>query len=76
MTFETTTTEPPAGTHITELNLSVRARKATTKLNINTVERLTEFSAKDLLELKNFGATSLREVREKLAERGLKLKDE
>jgi DNA-directed RNA polymerase subunit alpha len=65
-----------AGTHIGELNLSVRARKAMTRFGIETVERLTEFTAKDLSELKNFGAVSLQEVRRKLADRGLKLKDD
>ena len=61
---------------ITELNLSVRCRKCTTKLGINTVYDLTQQTAAELLEIKNFGAVSLAEVREKLAERGLTLKGE
>jgi DNA-directed RNA polymerase subunit alpha len=78
MTFETTTTpvETPAGTPISDLNLSVRARKAMTRFEVGTIERLTEFTAKELSELKNFGAVSLQEVRRKLADRGLKLKDD
>jgi DNA-directed RNA polymerase alpha subunit len=79
--FNTTIPETPepsksAGTHITELNLGVRVRKATTQLGINTVERLLTFTAKELSELRNFGAVSLAEVREKLADRGLKLKND
>ena len=59
---------------ITELNLSVRARKCTTKLGIMTVGDLVRRTAEDLLECKNFGVTSLNEVREKLSDRGLKLR--
>ena len=58
---------------ITELNLDVRARKATTKLNVLTVRDLTRLTAEDLMECKNFGLTSLKYVREALAERGLSL---
>jgi len=61
---------------IGDLNLSVRARKCTTKLGINSVGDLVRRTAEDLLECKNFGVTSLNEVREKLAERGLKLRGE
>ena len=59
---------------ITDLNLSVRARKCTTKLGITTIGDLIRRTAEDLLECKNFGVTSLNEVREKLSERGLKLR--
>ncbi|NDC52976.1 MAG: RNA polymerase subunit alpha domain protein [Planctomycetia bacterium] len=59
---------------IGELNLSVRARKCTTKLGIGTIGELVRRTAEDLMECKNFGVTSLNEVREKLAERGLKLR--
>ena len=59
---------------ITDLNLSVRARKCTTKLGVTTIGDLIRRTAEDLLECKNFGVTSLNEVREKLTERGLKLR--
>jgi DNA-directed RNA polymerase subunit alpha len=59
---------------ITELNLSVRARKCTTKLGIGTIGELVRRTGEDLMECKNFGVTSLNEVREKLSERGLKLR--
>jgi len=61
---------------IAELNLSVRARKCTTKLGVVTIGDLVRRTADDLLECKNFGVTSLNEVREKLAERGLRLRGE
>jgi DNA-directed RNA polymerase subunit alpha len=64
------------GLSIGELNLSVRARKCTTKLGITTIGDLVRRTAEDLLECKNFGVTSLNEVREKLSERGLKLRGE
>jgi len=64
------------GLSIGELNLSVRARKCTTKLGINSIGDLVRRTAEDLLECKNFGVTSLNEVREKLTERGLKLRGE
>ena len=61
---------------VTELNLSVRARKCTTKLGIMTIGELVRRTAEDLMECKNFGVTSLNEVRERLAERGLRLRGE
>ena len=64
------------GMPVTELNLSVRARKCTTKLGITTIGELVRRTAEDLMECKNFGVTSLNEVRERLAERGLKLRGE
>jgi DNA-directed RNA polymerase subunit alpha len=61
---------------IGELNLSVRARKCMNKLGIQTVGELIMRTGDDLLECKNFGVTSLNEVREKLGELNLKLKNE
>ncbi len=59
---------------IAELNLSVRARKCMTRLGIATIGELVRRSGDDLLECKNFGVTSLNEVREKLTLHGLKLR--
>lgn len=70
------TNNPVLAEPVAELNLSVRARKCTTKLGINTIGDLVRHSAEDLMECKNFGAVSLKEIREKLAERNLKLKGE
>ncbi len=61
---------------IGDLNLSVRARKCMTKLGIQTVGELLSHTGDELLECKNFGVTSLNEVREKLRELNLKLKNE
>ena len=61
---------------ISELSLSVRARKCMIRLAINTVGELLRRTGDDLLECKNFGVTSLNEVREKLAQQGLKLRGE
>lgn len=57
-----------------ELNLSVRARKCMLRLNINTIGELVSRTADELLEAKNFGQTSLHEVREKLTALGMKLR--
>jgi DNA-directed RNA polymerase subunit alpha len=74
-TFEASSDDQEAHTlPITDLNLSVRARKCTNKLGITTIGDLVRRTAEDLLECKNFGVTSLNEVREKLTERGLKLR--
>ncbi|HOP75875.1 MAG TPA: DNA-directed RNA polymerase subunit alpha C-terminal domain-containing protein [Thermogutta sp.] len=59
---------------VSELNLSVRARKCMARLGINTVGELIRKSGDELLECKNFGVTSLNEVREKLRALGLKLR--
>lgn len=61
---------------INDLNLSVRARKCMSKLGINTVGELLVHTGDELLECKNFGVTSLNEVREKLTTLNLKLKNE
>jgi DNA-directed RNA polymerase subunit alpha len=61
---------------VAELNLSVRARKCMIRLGINTIGELLRRTGDDLLECKNFGVTSLNEVREKLALLGLKLRGE
>jgi DNA-directed RNA polymerase subunit alpha len=61
---------------IADLSLSVRARKCMSKLNVQTIGDLAKHSGDDLLECKNFGVTSLNEVREKLAAMGLKLRND
>jgi DNA-directed RNA polymerase subunit alpha len=62
------------GKPVTELNLSVRARKCMNRLGINTFGELINRTADELLESKNFGMTSLNEVREKLNQFGLSLR--
>lgn len=59
---------------ISELNLSVRSRKCMNRLGIATIGELCSHTGDELLECKNFGVTSLTEVREKLTEIQLKLR--
>lgn len=61
---------------ISELNLSVRARKCMVRLGITTLGELVRRTGDDLLECKNFGVTSLNEVREKLTTLGITLRGE
>jgi DNA-directed RNA polymerase subunit alpha len=61
---------------IGDLNLSVRARKCMSKLNIQTVGDILKHTGDELLECKNFGVTSLNEVRDKLQALNLKLKND
>jgi len=60
---------------IAELNLSVRARRALQLLNIQTLGDLVTRTEAELMGVKNFGTTSLDEMKEKLAEHGLKLRE-
>ena len=59
---------------IADLNLSVRARKCMVRLGLTTIGELLRRTGDDLLECKNFGVTSLNEVREKLTLQGMKLR--
>lgn len=60
---------------VSELNLSVRARKALQLLSIQTLGDLVSHTEAELMGIKNFGATSLQEVKDKLAEYGLRLRN-
>jgi DNA-directed RNA polymerase subunit alpha len=62
------------GKPVSDLNLSVRARKCMNRLGINTLGELCQRTSDELLEAKNFGVTSLKEVQEKLVQYGLKLR--
>jgi DNA-directed RNA polymerase subunit alpha len=59
---------------VSDLNLSVRARKALQLLGIQTLGDLASHTEAELMGIKNFGATSLKEIREKLVENGLELR--
>ena len=61
---------------ISELNLSVRAKKCMARLGLASVGELVQRSADDLLASRNFGVTSLNEVRAKLSELTLKLRND
>jgi DNA-directed RNA polymerase subunit alpha len=59
-----------------DLELSARSLNCLKKVGIKTVGELLSYSQGDLMKLENFGAKSLEEVKEKLAEYKLVLKEE
>lgn len=61
---------------ISSMGFSVRARKCMSRSGITTLGDLIRKTADELLQYKNFGVTSLTEVREKLDEFGLHLHGE
>ena len=58
---------------VMELELSVRASNCLETENIETIRELVTKEEKDMLEYKNFGRTSLNEIKEQLANMGLSL---
>lgn len=60
---------------ISTLNLSVRGTKCMFRCGVKTVGDLILKTEEDLLQIRNFGITTLLEVRARLAERGLRLKE-
>jgi DNA-directed RNA polymerase subunit alpha len=60
---------------VDDLRLSVRSRKCLQKLNIHTIGELTNKTDAELLGCKNFGVTSLNEVKTALADLGLSLRN-
>jgi DNA-directed RNA polymerase subunit alpha len=59
---------------VDELHLSVRARKCLDKLNIRTLGEVTRKTDAELLGCKNFGVTSLNEIKKALSGFGLSLR--
>jgi len=60
-------------TPIDELDLSVRAANCLESARIDTVAKLVTMEEQELLKLRSFGRTSLREVKRKLQDLGLEL---
>ena len=58
---------------ITDFELSVRARNCLNKMDINTLGDLVRKTEAELLSYKNFGETSLKEIKEILGSKGLRL---
>ncbi len=58
---------------LAELELSVRATNCLESEGITTVRDLVIRTDEELLEVRNFGETTLKEVKQKLEERGLRL---
>jgi len=61
------------GMPISDLDLSVRSAKCMQALEVNTIGDLLRYSEQDLLKIKNFGVTSLHEIKAKLAKLGISL---
>lgn len=59
---------------VAELELSVRSRKCLQRLNILTLGELAMRTEAELLGTKNFGQTSLNEIKQRLAQFGLTLR--
>lgn len=62
-------------TPIEELDLSVRSYNCLKREGINTVSELVALSETQLMNIRNFGQKSVDEVKDKLTELGLSLKD-
>jgi len=60
-------------TPISDFELSVRSRNCLKKMNINTIGDLLRITETELLAYKNFGETSLTEIKAMLESRGLRL---
>lgn len=58
---------------VTDFELSVRARNCLKKMNIRCLGDLVMTTETELLAYKNFGETSLREIKEMLSAKGLRL---
>jgi len=58
---------------VAELELSVRARRCLQRLNAATLGDLVQYTEGDLLATRNFGVTSLNEIKARLAEHELQL---
>ena len=67
-------TDSVLDTPIEELDLSVRSYNCLKRQGVNTIGQLTECSETDLLNIRNFGAKSIEEVKDKLQHMGLGLK--
>lgn len=60
--------------YLSEIEFSSRARKCLQRLNLVTLGDLASKTEAELLSTKNFGQTSLNEVKQKLTENGLALR--
>lgn len=60
---------------IEDLELSVRSYNCLKRQGINALDQLVEQTEADLLNIRNFGAKSIEEVKDRLAQMGLGLKD-
>lgn len=71
---EDTTTNTELEKQVEDLDLSVRSYNCLKRAGIHSVRQLVDFSENDLLNIRNFGAKSIEEVKDKLQSMGLGLK--
>jgi DNA-directed RNA polymerase subunit alpha len=62
-------------TPLSQIEFSVRARKALERLGVKTLGELATKTEPELLACRNFGQTSLNEVQQRLAEYGMRLRE-
>jgi DNA-directed RNA polymerase subunit alpha len=60
-------------TPITDFELSVRSRNCLAKMEVHNLGDLVRYTEQELLSHKNFGETSLQEIKDILAQKGLRL---
>ena len=72
--FEETAEDDDRDMPIEDLDLSVRSFNCLKRQGVNTVGQLADCSETDLLGIRNFGAKSIEEVKDKLQSKGLGLK--
>ena len=61
---------------IEELDLSVRSYNCLKRAGINTLQELTDKTEADMMRVRNLGRKSLEEVKNKLTDLGLSLRQE
>jgi DNA-directed RNA polymerase subunit alpha len=64
-----------AGLSLDDVEFSVRARRAVENLGVKTLGDLADKTEVELMSCKNFGQTSLNEVRQRLSEHGMSLRE-
>lgn len=69
-------TEKVLETTVEELDLSVRSYNCLKRAGIDTVEQLVDYTESQLLKVRNLGRKSLVEIKEKVSDLGLELKEE
>ena len=65
----------PVPIPIDDLDLSVRSNNCLRRAGINTVDELTQKSEEDMMKVRNLGRKSLDEVKKKLADLGMGLRN-
>jgi len=61
---------------LTDMRLSIRARKVCSRLGITTPDQFAAVSVDELMACRNVGIATVREIRQKLAAIGLTLRDD